>query len=90
MQVVRALWEQKPSQLFPDVRCATLFAAAETKGTEGQAKTWMQMKHEAIERAKGLLQNCQVKWFEDTIHDIPLHRPRALADTIRDFALELE
>ncbi|MCH8161219.1 MAG: alpha/beta hydrolase [Chloroflexi bacterium] len=88
MQVVRALWEQRPSRLFPDVRCPTLFAAAETKG-EGRTKAWMQMKREAIELAEGLLQRCQVRWFEDTIHDIPLHRPRDLANTIRDFTLGL-
>ncbi len=88
MQVVRALWDQKPSALFPDVRCPTLFAPAESKATD-QAKTWMQMKHEAIERAEGLLEDCQVHWFEDTIHDIPLHRPEALAKTIEEFVLSL-
>ena len=88
MQVVRALWEQKPSELFADVHCPTLFAAAESKGT-GQAKAWMQMKRQAIERAEGLLENCQVHWFRDTIHDIPLHRPEALAQTIEEFALSL-
>ncbi len=88
MQVVRALWDQKPSELFPDVRCPTLFAAAESKDTN-QARAWMQMKHEAIERAEGLLENCQVHWFKDTIHDIPLHRPEALAKTIEEFALSL-
>ena len=88
MQVVRALWDQKPSELFADVRCPTLFAAAESKGTD-QANAWMRMKREAIERAEGLLENCQVHWFKDTIHDIPLHRPEALAKTIEEFVLSL-
>lgn len=88
MQVVRALWEQKPSELFRHVQCPTLFAAAESRGTE-QAKSWMQMKRAAIERAEALLENCQVCWFEDTIHDIPLHRPEALARTIEEFVLGL-
>jgi len=85
MQVVRALWEQKPSELFPRVRCPALFAPAKSPDA-GRAKDWMRMKREAIAAAEQVLPNCQVCWFEDTIHDIPLHRPRDLANTIRDFA----
>lgn len=84
MQVVRALWDQKPSELFPKVRCPALFAPARSKD-DGRAKEWMLMKKEAIERAEGLLDNCHVTWFDDTIHDIPLHRPEALAKTIEEF-----
>ena len=31
-----------------------------------------------------VLSGC-VAWFDDTIHDIPLHRPEALAKTIEEF-----
>lgn len=88
MQVVRALWEQKPSELFPSVRSPTLFVPANS-GDHGPSKGWMDMKREAISRAQDLLENCEVCWFEDTIHDIPLHRPEDLATTIRDFARAL-
>lgn len=85
MQVVRALWEQRPSELFRSVQCPTLFVPAESSDS-GRGKAWMAMKREAIARAKELVENCDVCWFEDTIHDIPLHRPEELAQTIRDFA----
>ena len=89
MQVVRALWEQKPSQLCPDVRCPALFIAAERE-SEGRAKEWQEMKRDAIARAQTLLADCQVRWFADTVHDIPLHRPRELADEIAAFATAIE
>lgn len=89
MQVVRALWEQKPSQLYGDVRCPALFIAAERAG-EGRAKEWLEMKREAIARAEDLLPRAQVRWFADTIHDIPLQRPRELADEIVAFAASLD
>ena len=89
MQVVRALWEQHPSELCPQGRCPVLFVAAERKG-EGRAREWVELKREAIERLQPLLPDCQTRWFADTIHDIPLHRPNELAGAIEEFAQGLE
>jgi len=88
MQVVRALWDQKPSELAPLVRCPVLFAVAERQA-EGRAAEWMEMKREAVARLQERMQDCQVTWFADTIHDIPLQRPAELAQTIGDFADKL-
>jgi pimeloyl-ACP methyl ester carboxylesterase len=88
MQVVRALWEQRPSELYRRVRCPVLFVLAEREGG-GRIAEWQRMKHEAVERAQAALPNCQVRWFKDTVHDIPLHRPRELADAIERFAAAL-
>ena len=88
MQVVRALWEQRPSELWRDVRCPALFVLAEREG-EGRVREWVEMKREAVGRAEQRLADCQVLWFKDTLHDIPLHRPRELAEAIEAFALGL-
>jgi len=88
MQVVRALWDQKPSELAPLVRCPVLFAVADRQA-EGRAAEWMEMKREAVARLQERMQDCQVTWFADTIHDIPLQRPAELAQTIADFADKL-
>lgn len=88
MQVVRALWEQKPSELCSSVRCPTLFIAAEREA-EGRAKEWMSMKREAIGRQEKLLADCEVQWFADTVHDIPLQRPAELAQSIETFVRRL-
>ncbi len=84
MQVVRALWEQRPSELYAKVRCPVLFALAE-RDAGGRGEEWIAMKREAMARAEALLPNCQVRWFADTIHDIPLHRPKELAQAMTAF-----
>jgi hypothetical protein len=33
--------------------------------------------------------NAQVAWFEDTIHDVPWHRPQELAGALVKFIREL-
>jgi pimeloyl-ACP methyl ester carboxylesterase len=88
MQVVRALWEQRPSELYREVRCPVLFVLAERAG-EGRLREWNEMKRAAVERAQERLADCEVLWFKETIHDIPLHRPRELAQAIEEFALRL-
>jgi pimeloyl-ACP methyl ester carboxylesterase len=85
MQVVRALWEHKPSKLAPRVTCPVLFVVAERKA-EGRAAEWIAMKREAVARLERRFPDCRVEWFADTIHDIPLQRPDKLAKTIADFA----
>lgn len=89
MRIVRALWEQRPSALCAQVRCPVLFIAAEREA-EGRAQEWSKLKREAIARAQNRLRDCQVRWFPDTVHDIPLHRPKELAEAVERFALALD
>ena len=88
MQVVRAYWEHHPLALCDSVRCPTLVIAAERQA-EGQAGEWLEMKREAITRLESRLSDCQVRWFPDSIHDVPLQRPKEMAQVIQEFALKL-
>lgn len=87
MQVVRALWEQKPSELYPRVRCPVLIVPARPPVLSDPAGEWLAMKERGVARAVQELRNVRVVWL-DSIHDIPLHRPAELADAIRSFVAE--
>jgi pimeloyl-ACP methyl ester carboxylesterase len=89
MQVVRAFWDQRPSELSAQVRCPVLFVVCEREGS-GRTREWIDMKRAAVSRLEGLLADCRVRWFADTIHDIPLHRPAELAQAIEEFAFGLD
>ena len=89
MQVVRAYWEHHPAELCTSVRCPVLVIAAERE-SEGSAQEWMALKREGIARIQGRLADCQVRWFPNSIHDLPLQRPNELAQAIEEFALGLE
>jgi pimeloyl-ACP methyl ester carboxylesterase len=88
MRVVRALWDQRPSELYPRIACPVLFALAER--SSGRGREWTELKHDAIAKAEAALADCRVVWFADTIHDIPLHRPVELAQAIERFADSLD
>ena len=82
MQVVDALYGQRPPDLYPLVDCPVLLCPA---GSAADA-THAQAKRDAAVRATGLLPSATLTWFEDTMHDIPLQRPAELAAELARFA----
>ena len=83
MQVVRALWEQRPAELLPRVTCPVLILPARQSS---DAPEWRTSKVASVERALELQPRARVHWFEDTVHDVPLQRPEELADELQVFA----
>lgn len=82
MQVVDALYDQRPSALYPLVGCPVLLCPA----AEDELAA---AKQDAVERALRLLPDARAIWFEDTMHDIPLQRPAELAAEVARFVKEL-
>jgi pimeloyl-ACP methyl ester carboxylesterase len=90
MKVVRAIWEHRPSQLYPQVRCPVLMIPAAPAGPlDERAQTFLTSKRESVALAERRLPASKTIWMEDTVHDIPLHRPAQLAQAIEEFAAEI-
>src|SRR5579864_1821852 len=86
MQVVRALWEQRPSELLPRVKCPILILPARQRT---EASEMAAAKVAAVARAEELQPSVRVRWFEDTVHDVPLQRPEELATELLTLAREV-
>jgi len=91
MLVVRALWELKTYERFQEVQCPVLMLPARPpRPWSPEEEGHMCLKERGIERARQTIADLQVRWMEDTIHDIPLQKPQALAEEILAFAKELD
>jgi pimeloyl-ACP methyl ester carboxylesterase len=86
MKVVRELWEQETQVLFGRAKCPVLIVPAIKAEADGQRAAWMQGKMEAVEKARVSFANARVVAMEDTIHDVPVQRPKELAAVLCDFA----
>ena len=82
MQVVDALWDQRPEALFPLVDRPVLLCVAGDP-VDGELAG---VKRDAAARAVELFPSATLTWFEDTMHDIPLQRPVELAAELARFA----
>ena len=89
MQILRSLWEQRPSQMWEGLRCPALLIPAARDNPDPGRAMWMDAKRKAIAVALERSSAVQVLWMEDTIHDVPLQRPRELAEAVAEFAAAL-
>lgn len=88
MTILRAMWDEDPDAIYGAVRCPVLYVLAEPPGASEVADGFLASKRHGIEAARQRLSaapRVEVEWMPETVHDIPLQRPEALAARIREF-----
>ena len=85
MKVVRAIYGQKPTELYARITAPVLLVPANRQPETEQEKAWQQAREKGIERALRLLPDARLRVMEGTPHDIPVFRPEHLASAIGDF-----
>jgi pimeloyl-ACP methyl ester carboxylesterase len=89
LKIVRAMWKQRPTQLFASVACPTLIVPAEMPPADERAAQWLDRKRSSVAAAAAAIPRARVLWAHDSIHDVQLQRPEWLAETIAEFARSL-
>ena len=90
MQILRSIWDFKTYERLAEVRCpvsAVLAVPPERPGHPAgeMDRDFLEIKRRGVARAQEILPGLQVHWLNDTVHDIPLHRPEELANLIIAF-----
>ncbi len=83
MKILRAMWEQRPPQLYPKINCPVLMIPAQS--SQADERGFNEAKRRNVAIAQKALAQSETIWFKDTVHDVPLHRPRKLAGVIARF-----
>src|SRR5947209_4974137 len=86
LQVIGAMWDQPTFELYSRVRCPLKLIVAELQPASEQQKAFLAMRREGIALIQELCPTAQIVRMADTIHDIPLQRPRELAEEITAYA----
>jgi len=94
MKILRALWEQRPAEWAARVRCPVLMLPARRDAEPGSREhRFLEAKGRHVAAIESALAASRtksaVRWFDDTVHDIPLQRPGELAAAIQAFAASL-
>ena len=83
LQIIRALWDHHPRELYPLVQCPVLMMPARQRNnSDAYERTLARM--ESFGAAEKLLPKSKTVWLEDSIHDVPVQRPELVAATIRE------
>ena len=86
VELAHALWEHRPSRIYPKVHCPTLVVAAQPPDLIADPERLRRRRRE-VALAEQRLSRSRVLWLRDTIHEVPLHRPSELAEAILRFIL---
>ncbi|MCC7105062.1 MAG: alpha/beta hydrolase [Chloroflexi bacterium] len=82
MRILRAMWEQRPSQLWERIEAPVLLFPCRRSNPQGRQAELQATKEQAVHVAASRLRRATTVWLEETIHDAPLQRPVDLAATI--------
>jgi len=86
LDILRIIYDMRSVDLLAQVKCPVLAVqAADGEPTDERGAQFLRMKKQGAERLQKLLREAGIIWMEDTIHDIPLHRPEELAHEILEF-----
>ena len=82
LRIIDALWDHRPSQLYPTLQCPVLMLPARQSTPDAMDRRFR--REESIAKAASLMPVSKTVWLEDSIHDVPLQRPELVANTIRE------
>jgi pimeloyl-ACP methyl ester carboxylesterase len=83
MNVLRGLWEHRPSAIYPAVRVPTLLIPADT----GEV-SWTSSKSAAVDAALTALPVGRAHWFSPAHHDVHAQQPEAVSTLLHDASVD--
>lgn len=90
LQLLRSIWDYRAYRAYPELGCPALLLPAVPPSPRTTAEDlFLAEKRKGVVIALERIPQARVHWMRDTVHDIPLHRPLALANQILHFAERL-
>ena len=83
LQVLRGLWEHRPSELFAAITIPVMFVPA-----DHDHGVFAATKRNSVQRAVEALSRGRVEWFHGADHDLHAQHPERFADVVSDAIAE--
>jgi pimeloyl-ACP methyl ester carboxylesterase len=89
MLIARAIYDSRPSEMWGRIKCPLLAIVATMEPSNEAEERWQGYRQDGIDALTSSKPDAQILVMENTIHDVPVQRPRELADALNAFAAEL-
>lgn len=86
MRILRTMWDADVDALLSMLRCPALALLARRTRPDAEGQHIEDLRVQMAQRLQRAQPLLQVRWLDDTIHDVPLQRPALLAEAIADLA----
>lgn len=88
MRILRAMYEQRPKELLARIPVPTFMICARPRPhVMDEERDFFEMKKRSVAEIRGSNPLVKIEWIS-SIHDVPLDRPRDLAERMARFARE--
>ena len=81
LEIVRAFWKHKPSEMFPQVQCPVLILPARLGPPSDERG---ELREQMVSLARKRIPISEVVWLENSIHDVPLQRPELVSQLVSE------
>ena len=81
MKIIESIWNYKPTEMYENIKVPVLLIPAR-RDNENQFNSEKSIKLIGLDQAINSLEIVKLIWFDDSIHDIPLQKPKLLAKQI--------
>lgn len=86
LEILRATWEQDADTLYAQVKSPALFLPClPPEPHNSQTQRFLAWERKTATRIQTLMPNAQIDWLVDSIHNVPLQRPKLITEKIRAF-----
>jgi pimeloyl-ACP methyl ester carboxylesterase len=85
MKIARAIHGFDPAPLIRGLDCPLLVISCHQEPANEEGRQWQAARREALANLEDIRPEARVVVMEDTIHDVPIQRPRELATHLLEF-----
>ena len=84
--ILRAMWMQRPRELYPLIEAPVLICPVVDGAGSGEPSS---SKQESVAEAERLIPQARTQWFYDTVHDVHQDKPEELVGVLLEFARQI-
>lgn len=87
LEALKSLWKYQTYERYERVKCPVLMIPVLPPTPHSlEDKVHLELKDQALELARTSIRELHISWLKDAIHDVPLQKPRELAERVIQFA----
>jgi pimeloyl-ACP methyl ester carboxylesterase len=89
MEIAREIYGLRPMDLLSGLACPVMAISCRREPGTDTERAWQERREDALEQVRREAPSVRVVVMEDTIHDVPVQRPQALAEALISFFSEV-
>jgi hypothetical protein len=85
MKIARAIYDMRPGDFLARLAGPLIVISCRQEPQNEEGRAWQRLREDGLAAVSRVVPDARIVVMEDTIHDVPLQRPRELAEQLAGF-----